>query len=145
MHTMTRDEWWRFASSGTRTGKLAVVRSDGTPHVSPVWFVLHDAPDGDELVFNTGVRTVKGAALRRDPRISMVVDDQEPPYSYVQFTAEARLSEDVAQMRPWSVRIGARYMGERRAEEFGERNAAPGEYLVRARITRVVAHAALAD
>ncbi|GAB2967212.1 PPOX class F420-dependent oxidoreductase [Amycolatopsis acidiphila] len=144
MHDMTRDEWWKFAGYGTRTGKIAVVRADGTPHVTPIWFVLDETADGDELIFNTGADTVKGRALRRDPRISVTVDDQQPPYSYVQFSAVASLHEDVEEMLPWSTAIGARYMGEDKAAEFGRRNAVPGEYLVRARITKVVAHAELA-
>lgn len=145
MHEMTRDEWWRFASEGTRTGKIGVVRADGSPHVTPIWFVLAEGPDGDEIVFNTGADTVKGRALRRDPRLSITVDDQEPPFSYVHFAAEATTSDDVAEMLPWSTRIGGRYMGEENAEAFGKRNAVPGELLVRARITKVVAHADLAD
>ncbi|MEU6642987.1 PPOX class F420-dependent oxidoreductase [Saccharomonospora sp. NPDC046836] len=144
MHRMTRDEWWRFASSGTRTGKLAVVRADGSPHVTAIWFVLNAAADGDELIFNTGADSLKGKALRRDPRISLIVDDQVPPFSYVQFTAEARLSEDLAEMLPWSIRIGGRYMGEENAEAIGRRNAQPGEYLVRAKITKVLAYAEIA-
>ncbi|TNC23046.1 PPOX class F420-dependent oxidoreductase [Amycolatopsis alkalitolerans] len=144
MHDMSREEWWKFASEGTRTGKVAVVRPDGTPHVTPVWFLLDETADGDELIFNTGVDSVKGRALRQHPRISVTVDDQEPPYSYVQFTAVASLHEDLDEMLPWSTRIGARYMGEDQGEAFGKRNAVPGEYLVRAKITRVVAHADLA-
>ena len=53
---MTRDEWHAFVSAGTRTGKLAVVRKDGTPHVVPVWFVL----DGDDFVFTTGRDDAQG-------------------------------------------------------------------------------------
>ncbi|MBB3661634.1 PPOX class probable F420-dependent enzyme [Prauserella sediminis] len=145
MHEMTRDEWWHFASEGTRTGKVGVVRADGSPHVTPVWFVLHEDDAGDEIVFNTGADTVKGRALRRDPRLSVTVDDQAPPYSYVHVTAEARLSDDLDEMLPWATTIGGRYMGEEKAEAFGKRNAVPGELLVRARITKVVAHADLAS
>jgi hypothetical protein len=36
----------RLRDEGTRTGKLAVTRSDGRPHVTPIWFVL----DGDDVV-----------------------------------------------------------------------------------------------
>ncbi len=141
---MARDEWWAFAEHGTRTGKLAVVTARGAPHVTPVWFVLAEL-GGDAFVFTTGADTVKARALRRDPRVSMVVDDQEPPFSYVQFTAEASVSDDVAAMLPWAVRLGERYMGAERAEAFGRRNAVPGELLVTARITNVLAHAAIAD
>lgn len=142
---MTRAQWWKFASAGTKTGKVAVVRADGAPHVTPIWFVLNETSDGDELIFNTGADTVKGRALRRDPRISVTVDDQQPPYSFVQFSAVASLHEDLDEMLPWSTAIGARYMGEDQAEQFGKRNAVPGEYLVRAKITKVVGHAELAD
>jgi PPOX class probable F420-dependent enzyme len=140
MYTMSREQWWDFASSGTKTGKLAVVRADGTPHVVPVWFVLDDDGGQDYVVFNTGADTVKGKALRRDPRFSLCVDDQTPPFSYVSITGEAEVSDDLAAMLPWSVRIGARYMGADAAEEFGKRNAVQGELLVRGRITKVIAH-----
>lgn len=142
---MSRDEWWAFASEGTRTGKLAVVRADGSPHVTPIWFVLNEGSDGDELIFTTWHEAVKGRALRREPRISMAVDDQRPPYSYVHFTGVATLIDDPDETLPWATRLGARYMGEDQAEQFGKRNAVPGEYLVRAKITKVVAHADLAD
>ena len=135
MKEMTEAQWREFASAGTRTGKAAVTRADGTPHVTPIWFVL----DGDDLVFTTEAGTVKHRALLRDPRISVCVDDQQPPYSYVMFTGEAKLSGDLDEMRTWATAVAARYMGPGRAEEFGARNAVPGEYLVRVRIRRVIA------
>jgi PPOX class probable F420-dependent enzyme len=144
MREMSRDEWWDFASEGTRTGKVGVIRPDGSPHVTPIWFILNETSTGDELIFNTGLETVKGRALARDPRLSLTVDDQEPPYSFVQFTAEATLHTDLDEMLPYSITIGARYMGEDKAEAFGRRNAVPGECLVRAKITKVVAIADLA-
>lgn len=140
MEKMTESEWRAFVSAGTRTGKAGVTRKDGTPHVTPVWFVL----DGDDVLFNTGRDTVKGRALARDPRLSICVDDQTPPYSFVQIRAEASLIEDLDEMRRWATVIGGRYMGTERGEEFGARNAVPTEYLVRARITKVVAERALA-
>ncbi len=145
-HRMARDEWLPFVTAGTRTGKVAVVRADGSPHVAPVWFLVDTAGGVDRLVFNTGAKTLKGKALRRDPRFAMAVDDDRPPYSYVMFYAEATtIVDDPAEMLPWSVRIGARYMGEDRAEQFGARNAVPGELLIVAPITKVVAEADLAD
>ncbi|MBB1254890.1 PPOX class F420-dependent oxidoreductase [Streptomyces sp. OF3] len=138
---MTDRQWRTFVSHGTRTGKLATVRADGAPHVAPVWFLL----DGDELVFNTGARTVKGRNLARDARASLCVDDDAPPFSYVIFSGRARLVEDLPEVRHWAARIGARYMGEDRAEEYGERNGVPGELLVRLHIDKVVAEARIAD
>ncbi|MEU6242510.1 PPOX class F420-dependent oxidoreductase [Streptomyces sp. NPDC047024] len=132
---MTDEEWRAFVSYGTRTGKLATVRADGSPHIAPIWFLL----DGDELVFNTGKETVKGRNLARDSRVALCVDDDRPPYSFVVLNGDARLTEDLDQVRHWATRIAARYMGEERAEEFGARNGVPGELLVRVPIGHVVA------
>lgn len=145
MYHMERDEWLAFVMHGTRTGKLATVRKDGAPHVAPIWFLIDAAADGDYLVFTTGADTAKGYAVRRDPRLSMVVDIEEPPFSFVQFAAEASVSEDLEEMLDWATRLGARYMGAEQAGAFGKRNAVPGELLIRARITKVVALAEIAD
>jgi len=144
MYHMERDEWLAFVMQGTRTGKLAVVRKDGSAHVAPIWFLVDAADDGDHLVFTSDGNSVKSHALKRDPRISLVVDLEEPPYSFVHFRAEATISEDLDELLEWATRLGARYMGAERAEEYGKRNAVPGELLVRARITKVVAKAAIA-
>jgi PPOX class probable F420-dependent enzyme len=138
---MTDEQWREFVSHGTRTGKLSTVRADGSPHVAPIWFVL----DGDDLVFNTGQATVKGRNLARDGRVALCVDDDRPPFAYVVLQGRARISEDLDEMRHWAGRIGARYMGEERAEEFGARNGVPGELLVRVRIDRVLAERGLAE
>lgn len=144
MYDMSKDEWRAFLSTGVKTGKLAVVRANGAPHVVPIWFVLDSSGDEDHVIFNTNEKTLKAKALRRDPRLAMCVDDERPPFSYVTVQAEAELSDDLAAMLPWSIRIGGRYMGEDKAEQFGRRNAVAGELLVRARITRVIAQGAIA-
>ncbi|WP_435612478.1 PPOX class F420-dependent oxidoreductase [Streptomyces sp. bgisy159] len=138
---MTDTQWREFVSYGTRTGKLATVRADGGPHVAPIWFLL----DGDEVVFNTGSSTVKGRNLARDGRVALCVDDDRPPFDHVVLQGRARISEDLAEVRHWAARIGARYMGEERAEEFGARNGVAGELLVRMTIEKVVAKKAIAD
>lgn len=138
---MSRQEWLDFVHTGTRTGKLALTRAGGRPHVTPVWFLVDQAPDGDHVVFTTGDTSVKARTLSRDPRFALCVDDQQPPYSYVLLEGEATLGEDLDQLRTWATRLGGRYMGEDAAEEFGRRNAVPGEYLVRGRITKVTAYA----
>jgi PPOX class probable F420-dependent enzyme len=132
---MTTDEWREFVSAGTRTGKAGVTTADGTPHVTPIWFLL----DGDDLVFTTAESGVKGRALRRDPRVCLCVDEDAPPYSFVALWGTASLSADLEELRHCAAALGARYMGADRAGEYGTRNAVPGELLVRVRITKVVA------
>ena len=125
-----------------RTGKLATVRADGRPHVAPVWF---DVDDDGSLVFNTGAATVKGRNLRRDPRASLCVDDQRPPFSFVIVEGVVEISDDLDEVRRWAGRLGGRYMGADRVEAYGARNGVPGELVVRLRPERVVSAAALAD
>ena len=124
-----------FLSSGTRTGKLGYVASDGRPLVAPVWFVVDDGG----LVFNTGRDTAKGRALARDPRAVLCVDLQEPPYAFVQVQGSVTLSEDPDELRRTATDLGARYMGADRAEEFGRRNGVPGELVVRLHPSKVIA------
>jgi PPOX class probable F420-dependent enzyme len=137
---MSAQEIRAFLTEGTRTGKVAVARASGAPHVAPVWFVL----DGDDIVFTTGVDTVKRKAIARDPRVAVCVDDERPPFAFVMVEGTAELSADLDEMLVWATRIGARYMGAENAEAFGRRNAVPDERLVRVTPTRVVSKADMA-
>jgi PPOX class probable F420-dependent enzyme len=132
---MTDSERREFLAHGTRTAKVATTMTDGQPHVMPIWFVL----DGDDVIFMTGADTVKGRALSRDPRTALVVDDERAPYAFVHIRGAVELSEDPDELLVWSTRIAARYMGQDRAEEFGRRNAVPGELLVRVTPERTIA------
>jgi PPOX class probable F420-dependent enzyme len=97
------------------------------------------------VVFNTGENTVKGRNLARDGRVALCVDDDRPPYSFVVVQGRARLVRDLDEVRHWATRIGARYMGEERAEEFGARNGVRGELLIRVAVDRVLAERDIAD
>jgi PPOX class probable F420-dependent enzyme len=130
-----------FLSAGTRTGMLGFVASDGRPLVTPVWFVVEDG----QLVFTTERHTPKRRALQRDPRVAICVDDPHPPYSFVQVQGTATLSDDPQDVLDIATRTGARYMGADRAEEFGRRNAVPGEVAVRVRPTKVIAGFDISD
>lgn len=136
MKKMTKAEYNRFLSEGTKTGKIATVKKDGGPHVVPIWFYL----DGDDLVFTTGGESVKAKNMKRDPRVCLTVDDQIPPFAYVQIEGKASFSDDQKALLHWATRIGGRYMGEDQAEAFGKRNAVPGELLFRIRPTKVIAY-----
>ena len=123
-----------FLSTGTRTGKLGWTAADGRPLVAPVWFVVEDGT----VLFNTGKDTAKGRAIRRDPRLVLCVDFEEPPYGFVQVQGTATVTEDRDELIYSATAIGARYMGADRAEEFGRRNGIRGELLVRLRPTKVI-------
>jgi PPOX class probable F420-dependent enzyme len=142
-HHMSESEMHAFlTSTPARTAKVATVRADGRPHVAPVWFVLDD--DGC-LVFNTGKDTVKGRNLIREGRAAICMDDDRPPFSFVVLEGPVEIIEDLAQVRDWAARIGGRYMGQDRAEEYGERNGVAGELVVRLRPDHVHSAADMAE
>ncbi len=135
--------WWQefVLAAPAKTAKLAVVRADGAPHVAPVWVDL----DGDQIVFMTSAQTIKGKAILRDPRVSLCWDDERPPFSFLTVAGLAQTSVDPDELLRWSIRIGGRYMGADRAQEYGRRNSVPPEMLVRVTPTKIVAKVDIAD
>ena len=118
--------------------------------MAPIWFALDTSTAGDDsvfgdLVFNTGVDTLKGKAILRDPRVALCIDDERPPFAFVTIEGIATVSDDLDEVARWATLLGGRYMGEDRAEELGRRNGVPGELLIRVRPTHIVAVADLAD
>lgn len=142
MTSMTEQQWRRFLVDKPRTAQLATVKRNGAPHVAPVWI---DLDGGGKIIFNTGKQTQKGRAIRRDGRVCLCVDDDEPPYSFVIIEGTAEYTEDPDELLRSATRIARRYMGEELAEEYGRRNGVPGELLVRVTPTRVIAQTAIAD
>ena len=67
---------------------LGSLRKDGTPQVSPLWV---DVDDGQVLV-NSAEGRAWPANVRRDPRVTLTVPNQENPYEYV--TIRGRVVED---------------------------------------------------
>lgn len=136
-YTDAPDGWWRefIAADPPRTAKVAVVRADGSPHVAPVWVDL----DGDDLIFMTSADTLKGRAILRDPRVALCFDDERPPFAFVTIRGTATTTTDPDELLRWATRIGGRYMGSDRAEDYGRRNAVPPEMVVRVRVDKVVA------
>jgi PPOX class probable F420-dependent enzyme len=137
------DGWWQdfVGASPARTAKLAVTRRDGSPHVAPVWVDI----DGDEIVFMTSADTIKGKSILRDGRVCLCFDDERPPFSFVTIAGVTSTSTDPEELLRWGTRIGGRYMGEERAEEYGRRNAVAPEMVVRVRPTKVTAVVGVAD
>jgi PPOX class probable F420-dependent enzyme len=139
-HKMSDEEAWTFLRGGEMTATFASVRADGRPHAVPTWYAV----DGDEIVFTTWHATVKAANIRERPEVVVVVQDPRPPYNYVSVEGAARLIDDLPQCRAVSTLLGGKYMGEERAEEFGQRNGVAGELVVRVRPTRVFGEANVA-
>jgi hypothetical protein len=135
MQSMNEDEWRAFIMHNSRTGKLATIRDDGRPHVVPIWFIV----DKEGLLFMTGEKTVKASNIRRDPRVAISVDDQTFPYSYVTIEGEAQiLHPEPDTLLEIATEIARRYVGEEQAAQYGQRNAVPGELLIRLSPTKIL-------
>jgi PPOX class probable F420-dependent enzyme len=83
--------------------------------------------------------------MRRDPRVSLCIDDEVPPFHFVVIEGTAELKAEDPDLLHWATRIGGRYMGQSRAEEYGRRNAVPGELLVRVTPNKILAYKNISD
>ena len=61
-------------------GNLATLMKDGSPQVTPVWVDY----DGRYVRFNSAKGRVKDKNIRRDPRVSISVQDPANPYRYLE-------------------------------------------------------------
>jgi PPOX class probable F420-dependent enzyme len=136
MKQMTRDEIRIFLLQGTFTGKLGTINKDGTPHIVPIWFTLDCE---DNIIFNTGYKSVKTKNIQRDNRVSLCVDDQNPPFSFVTIDGIAGIINDLPDVIfKWAKKIAARYMGDDKAELYGKRNSSEGELLFKIKPNRII-------
>jgi PPOX class probable F420-dependent enzyme len=142
MEHMTDTEWREFLEEHRSPAIAAVTHPDGRPHASPIWIYL----DGDEIVFTTYHTSVKATSLAENPSMTLVIQDDRPPYRYV--VIEGRFTgfdDDPDRLYHWAGKLGGRYMGEDRAEEFARRNGVSGEIVGRMTIERIVAHKNITD
>jgi PPOX class probable F420-dependent enzyme len=141
MEYMSTAEIRQFLLEKARTGKLATVREDGRPHIAPIWIDLED----DTIVFTTGHDSVKATNIRRDPRVAVCVDDDQPPFAFVIIEGVAALTENREELRYWATRIAGRYMGKDLAEAYGKRNSVAGELLVKVTPEKIIAWKKISD
>lgn len=72
---------------------LTTIQPDGSPQASPVWV----RRDGGDLLISTTLGRRKEANLRRDPRVSVVVQPADAPYTYAEIRGTATLTTEGGQ------------------------------------------------
>lgn len=72
---------------------MATIQPDGSPQVSPVWVKR----DGDDLLISTAVGRRKETNLRRDPRVTVMLQPFDAPYSYAEIRGSATLTTEGGQ------------------------------------------------
>lgn len=101
-----------------RFAVLATLNADGSVQQTTMWYLL----EGDTIVMNTKAGRVKDHNLRRDPRISICIEDG---YRYLTISGTVRLIEDQATAQHDIHRLAIRYNGEegaarQMAEQFSK-------------------------
>lgn len=94
---------------------LSVATTDGRPPASiPIWYQY--VPGGD-IQISTGPSSRKARLIKQAGAVTLVVQDEEPPYRYV--VVEATLV-DTADTTPPEIleAIAVRYLGEEGARQF---------------------------
>ena len=69
---------------------VAGIRKDGRPHISPNWYYW----DGEKFYVSTTKKRAKYNVFRRDPRVELVIDDQEG-HRYVGLSGTVEVREDI--------------------------------------------------
>jgi general stress protein 26 len=77
---MSKEQIRGFLIFGTLTTKISTVQKDGSPHEAPIWFILDNDDPEINVVLTTGHNTLKAKNILRDPRVSLSIVDQTPPF-----------------------------------------------------------------
>lgn len=92
-----------------RTLQVATIDHDGWPHLVAMWYVLID----DQIVFWTYAKSQKAINLRRDPRLTCLVEtgEQYNELRGVQIKGRAIINDDRETVQRIGERIYERYTG----------------------------------
>jgi PPOX class probable F420-dependent enzyme len=106
--TMSEAEITDFVTS-SRTGTLATIGSDGQPHLTAMWYGVVDG----EIWLETKVKSQKAVNLKRDPRVSFMIEDGDTYDSLrgVSFEGTAEIVEDPDAVFRVGVSVWERYTG----------------------------------
>jgi PPOX class probable F420-dependent enzyme len=149
MTEMSNKEVRKFIMKGTYTGKLGTIKKDGSTLVVPNWYILDERNSINKtgnIYFTTYIGSTKAKNIQRDPRTSICVDDQTPPYTFVLIFGKAViLHYEQNEILIWATRIARRYVGKENAKTYGIRNSGEGEVLVQIKPTKIIAEKNIAN
>ena len=109
MPKLSNGELRKFLEEPGVLMRIAVVREDGSPLVTPIWFLFED----EAIWFTPRKRSEWFACLRRDSRVALCIDEQAIPYRKVLAEGRAELVYDIGEDDVWRDlyrRIAERYV-----------------------------------
>jgi|SRR4030042_472143 PPOX class probable F420-dependent enzyme len=127
---MTQGEIEEFLSK-PNLARIGTLNPDGSPHVTPIWFLLGDGC----VTFTTGKNTRKASNLSRDNRVCLCVDERDPPNRSVVLNGNAVSLGDMT--KEYLQEISIHYLGEERGREYSEEMEVPST-IYRIQLTRVI-------
>lgn len=71
-------------------GVIATINPDGRPQLSVVWVKT----DGDDVLFSTTIGRRKQLNMERDPRVTVLVNPKDAPYSYVEVRGTVTMTQE---------------------------------------------------
>ena len=89
---------------GRHIGVLTTINPDGSPLETPVWYHCDDGV----IYVRTNSRSAKVRNVRRDPRVSLCVQEERPPYKGVTVRGTACVEPDRPEL---SARMARHYIG----------------------------------
>ena len=115
--TMSDGEIEQFLAENMKV-QIATIGPDGSPHLTTLFYVLEDG----QLAFWTYGRSQKVVNLRRDPRITCLVEDGEDYFELrgVSIQGKARLVEEFDEIKALGARVAKRMAGDVDLGEFGD-------------------------
>lgn len=93
-----------------RFAVLATINQDGTPQLTTMWYLLED---NGTITMNTKVGRAKERNMRRDPRISICIEDD---YNFLTINGNVEMINDTEISQHDIYRLSARYHGEEKAK-----------------------------
>jgi PPOX class probable F420-dependent enzyme len=104
--------------AGDMKVQVATIGPDGAPHLTTLFYVL----DEGRIAFWTYGASQKVTNLRRDPRISCLVEDGEDYFELrgVSIRGEAKIVEDYEQVKTFGARMTQRMAGDADLGELGD-------------------------
>ncbi|MEU2030136.1 pyridoxamine 5'-phosphate oxidase family protein [Nocardia amamiensis] len=93
----------------SRIATLATIGATGTPHLTAMWYALIDG----EIWFETKAKSQKAVNLRRDPRVSCLVEagDTYDQLRGVSIEGRAEIIDDAEKLFAVGVSVWERYTG----------------------------------
>ncbi len=110
MPKLTEPELAAFLAEPGVLLHIAVTREDGSPLVTPIWFICEDKT----IWFTPRAKSEWYACLRRDPRVSLCIDEQALPYRKLIVDGVITVTHDIGDDDAWRslyLKIAERYVG----------------------------------